>query len=163
MNEFEKDVIRLLEVHERAGKEDLIVRINEAIRNSGIKRKGKNEWICKVTGSPMGTVCKWFAKSKVWAANKIPVYAMCKIAVALDISVWSFFDLKSAAQEIKKPEIDRRGKLYWHLRRNEAEQLWNSSYGYRGEWGMQSKAIQREFLDKLYLEKVAEQPGKEIG
>lgn len=50
MNEFEKDVIRLLEVHERVGKEDLIVRINEAIRNSGIKRKGKNEWICKVTG-----------------------------------------------------------------------------------------------------------------
>lgn len=163
MNEYEKEVMRLLDAHEKAEKGDLIKRINLAISHGGIKRSGKNEWVCKVTGSPMGTVCTWFTHSRCRAVNKIPVYAMCQIAVALEISVWQFFKTERIVQEDEEPKIDRRGKLYWHLRRNEAPQLWNSSYGCYGAWEMQSKAVQRQFLDNLYMERMAEQAEKENG
>ncbi len=159
MNEYEKNIIRLIEAHEKAEKKDLIRNINRAIKLSEVSWFGKNEWICKVTNSPMGTVCTWFTHSKCRAVNKIPLYAMCKIAVALRISVWKFFETEEVEkmEGTAEPAIDRRGKLYWHLRRNEAEQLWNGKYGRYGVWTMQSKAVQREFLDKLYLERLAQQ------
>ena len=56
MNEYEKDIMKLFDVHERAEKRELIKRINWEIEMGGISRRGKNEWVCKVTDSPMGTV-----------------------------------------------------------------------------------------------------------
>lgn len=158
MNEFEKDIMKLFDVHEKAEKRELIKRINLKIEMSGISRRGKNEWVCTVTGSPMGTVCTWFSNAKCRALNKIPLYALCQIAVALEISVWEFYKTANSVKEEKEPEvkINRRDKLYWHLRRNVAEQLWNDSYGSYGLWEWQSKEIQRKFIDKLYLDKLAE-------
>lgn len=65
-------------------------------------------------------------------------------------------DEVKAAKEAE-PKINRRDKLYWHIRRNEAGKLWNDRYGSRGLWTWQSKEVQREFIDKLYLERLAEQ------
>ena len=159
MNEYEKDIMKLFDVHEKAEKSELIKRINWEIEMGGISRRGKNEWVCKVTGSPMGTVCTWFSNAKCRALNKIPLYALCQIAVALEISVWEFYKTANGTKEEKEPElkINRRDKLYWHLRRNVAGQLWNDSYGSYGLWEWQSKEVQRKFIDKLYLERLAEQ------
>ena len=159
MNEYEKDIMKLFDVHAKAEKRELIKRINWEIEMGGISRRGKNEWVCKVTGSPMGTVCTWFSNAKCRALNKIPLYALCQIAVALEISVWEFYKTANGTKEEKEPEwrINRRDKLYWHLRRNVAGQLWNDSYGSYGLWEWQSKEVQRKFIDKLYLERLAEQ------
>ena len=159
MNEYEKDIMKLFDVHAKAEKRELIKRINWEIEMGGISRRGKNEWVCKVTGSPMGTVCTWFSNAKCRALNKIPLYALCQIAVALEISVWEFYKTANSVKEEKDPEvkINRRDKLYWHFRRNVAEQLWNESYGSYGLWEWQSKEVQRKFIDKLYLDKLAEQ------
>ena len=166
MNEYEKDIMKLFDVHEKAEKRELIKRINWEIEMGGISRRGKNEWVCKVTGSPMGTVCTWFSNAKCRALNKIPLYALCQIAVVLEISVWEFYKTANGTKEEKEPElrINRRDKLYWHLRRNVAGQLWNDSYGSYGLWEWQSKEVQRKFIDKLYLERLAEQQtGKSVG
>ena len=59
-------------------------------------------------------------------------------------------------------EPDRRGKLYWHLRRNEAEKRWNDSHlPEEGEWREQSLKVQRDFLDELYWEKINNQKKEE--
>ena len=166
MNEYEKDLMKLFDTHEKADKCELIKRINWEIEMGGISRRGKNEWVCKVTGSPMGTVCTWFSNAKCRALNKIPLYALCQIAVALEISVWEFYKTANGTKEEKEPElkINRRDKLYWHLRRNVAGQLWNDSYGSYGLWEWQSKEVQRKFIDKLYLERLAgQQTGKSVG
>ena len=42
MNEYEKDILKLLEAHAKIGKSDVIRNINKAVRSSGIYRKGKN-------------------------------------------------------------------------------------------------------------------------
>lgn len=159
MNEYEKDIMKLFDIHEKAEKRELIKRINREIEKGGISRRGKNEWVCKVTGSPMGTVCTWFSNAECRALNKIPLYALCQIAVALEISVWEFYKTANSVKEEREPEvkINRRGKLYWHLRRNVAERLWNDSYGSYGLWEWQSMEVQRKFIDKLYLDKLAEQ------
>lgn len=63
-----------------------------------------------------------------------------------------------------EPKINRRDKMYWHLRRSEAGKLWNDSYSFYGLWTWQSKEIQRQFIDKLYLERLAEQQAeKSVG
>lgn len=151
--------MRLFDTHEKADKQKLIERINEEIKVHGIGCRGKNKWVCKVTGSPMGTVCTWFSKAQCRSVNKIPLYALCQIAVALEISVWEFYKTANTVKMDKEPElkIDRRDKLYWYLRRNVAEQLWNDNYGIYGLWGGLSKKVQREFIDKLYLDRLAEQ------
>ena len=63
MNEYEKDLMKLFDTHEKADKCELIKRINWEIEMGGIKRYGKNDWVCKVTGSPMGTVCTCFTNT----------------------------------------------------------------------------------------------------
>lgn len=164
MNEYEKDLMKLFDTHQKADKGELIKRINLEMQIGGIKRHGKNEWVCKVTGSPMGTVCTWFSNAKCRAVNKIPLYALCQIAVALEISVWEFYKTTNITKEETEPKINRKDKLYWHLRRNGAGKLWNITYGSYGLWEWQSREIQRKFIDKLYLERLAEQQaGKSIG
>lgn len=74
MNEYEKDIMKLFDVHEKAEKRELIKRINWEIEMGGISLYGKNQWVCKVTGSPMGTVCTWFSNAKCRSVNKIPLY-----------------------------------------------------------------------------------------
>ena len=56
MNEYEKDLMKLFDTHEKADKCELIKRINWEIEMGGIKRYGKNDWVCKVTGYPKGCV-----------------------------------------------------------------------------------------------------------
>lgn len=92
MNEYEKEIMRLLKAHEKIRKVELVDNINRAIKKKSVCPYGKNKWVCKVTGSPMGTVCTWFTKSKCRAENKIPLYAMCQIAAALNVSVWNFLE-----------------------------------------------------------------------
>lgn len=155
MNKYEKDILRLLEAHTRIDKSDLIRNINNALSSRGIHWKGKNQWVCNVTGSPMGTVATWFSHSKCRALNKIPLDAMCQMAIALKMPVWEFLNAAEKEQETDEPEIDRRSSLYWYIRRKEAEDIWNSSHAQeKGTWSEQDKAIQREFLDMLYLERM---------
>ncbi|MEY8482876.1 hypothetical protein AALD74_13630 [Lachnospiraceae bacterium 48-21] len=82
-----------------------------------------------------------------------------EIVVALEISVWEFYKTADAVKEAKQSEskISRRNKLYWYLRRNKAEQVWNDSYGFYGLWTWQSKEVQRKFIHKLYLERLVDQ------
>lgn len=161
MNEYEKEIMRLLKAHEKIRKAELVDNINRAIKKKSVSPYGKNKWVCKVTGSPMGTVCTWFTKSKCRAENKIPLYAMCQIAAALHISVWNFLEIKETEQQ-ESMEPDRRCKLYWYLRRNEAEKRWNGSHlPEEGEWREQSLKVQRDFLDELYWEKINNQKKEE--
>ncbi len=162
MNEYEKDILKLLEAHAKIGKSDVIRNINKAVRSSGIYRKGKNVWISNVTGYPIGTVYGWLNHAECRALNKIPLSAMCRIAIALKISVWDLLETEEKEQDADEPRIDRRSKLYWHIRRKEAEDIWNRSDAHEnGTWGEQPKAVQREFLDRLYLERLeADKGGK---
>ncbi len=73
MNRYEKNVMKLMEVHEKIPKVVLITNVNQAILDSGIKRGGENKWVCQITGAPMGTGCTWFSKAKCRALNKMPV------------------------------------------------------------------------------------------
>ena len=50
-----------------------------------------------------------------------------------------------------------RCKLYWHLRRNVAEDLWNGTHSENDTWQGQTLDIKREFLDELYLKMVNDQ------
>lgn len=164
MNEYEKDILRLLEAHNRTDKNTLAGNINRAIYNKGIHRKGKNRWVSGVTGYPVGTVNTWFSRTKCRNLNKIPLSAVCRIAVAPELSVWDFLDGKAAASKTDGPEIDRRSSLYWHIRRKEAEALWNESHMCeKGPWSIQDMAVRREFIDRLYLERTgAGQEGKTV-
>lgn len=56
MNRYEKNVMKLMEAHEKIPKVVLITNVNQAILDSGIRRSGKNKWVCQITGAPMGTV-----------------------------------------------------------------------------------------------------------
>lgn len=162
MNKYEKDLIKLLKLHEYISKVDLINNINTAIWRNGIKRRGKNEWVSKVTGSPIGTVDTWFSKSNCKSMNKMPLYATCQIAVELHVSVWSFYETNGRRQE-KMEKPDRRGTLYRQLGRNEAEKRWNESHRLEdGLWEEQSKAVRRNFLDQLYWESIEKENGEEI-
>lgn len=155
MNEYEKDILRLLEAHNRIDKIILAGNINKAIYKKGIHRKGKNQWISEVTGYPVGTVNTWFSRTECRSLNKMPLSAICHIAVALELSIWDLLDGKAGTSKADGPKIDRRSKLYWHIRRKEAETLWNNSYiREKGSWGIQDMAVRREFIDKLYLERV---------
>jgi hypothetical protein len=42
MNKYEKELLKLLDMHENIEKGDLINNLNSAIRQGGIKRAGKN-------------------------------------------------------------------------------------------------------------------------
>ena len=134
MNEYEKDILKLLEAHAKIGKSDVIRNINKAVRSSGIYRKGKNVWISNVTGYPIGTVYGWLNHAECRALNKIPLSAMCRIAIALKISVWDLLETEEKEQDADEPRIDRRSKLYWHIRRKEAEDIWNSPKRFRGNF-----------------------------
>lgn len=162
MNRYEKNVMKLMEAHEKIPKVVLITNVNQAILDSGIRRSGKNKWVCQITGAPMGTVCTWFSKAKCRALNKMPVYAMCQIAVALKVPVWKLLENPGDIHEMPKPKIDRKGRLYWYIRRNEAERLWNETYSQsEGDWKTQGKKKQREFWDRLYLERINKQEMEE--
>lgn len=163
MNKYEKEMIKLIEAHEKAEKADLIRNMNRLIRKAGIFKRHKCKWLCKVTNAPIGTVNTWFCNAKCRLANKIPLRAMCQIAVALKVSVWEFFETeKDTLETIKAPIIDRRSKLYWHIRRTEAPNLWNEAhYGYEERWEHQSKEVQRDFLDMLYMEKMEQKKEEE--
>lgn len=155
MNKYEKDILRLLEAHAKIDKGNLIRNINNALSSRGIHRKGKNQWVSNVTGSPMGTVETWFSYAECRALNKIPLDAMCQIAIALKMSVWEFLRETENKQEEDKPKIDRRNSMYCYIRRKEAEDIWDSKYAQeKGTWSEQDKAVKREFLDRLYLERL---------
>ena len=162
MNKYEKDILQLLEAHAKIDKSDLIRNINEAVKSKGIYRSGKNKWISKVTGYPIGTVDGWFTCARCRALNKIPLNAICKIAIALKMSVWDFLEIKEKELKLDEPQIDRRSSMYCYIRRKEAEDIWDSSYAQeKGTWSEQDKAVKREFLDRLYLERLeADKGGK---
>ena len=56
---LEKEIIKLTELHQNTDKRNLIQSVNYVLKNAGIHRKEKVQWICKVTGSPEGTVYTW--------------------------------------------------------------------------------------------------------
>ena len=148
MNEYEKDLMKLFDTHEKAEKCELIKRINWEIKIHDIGWHGKNEWVCKVTGSPMGTVCTWFSNAKCGAVNKIPLYALCQIAVALEISVWDFYKFINNVNEEKEsePKINRRDKLYWYLSilvicQELFEKDFNMHFGKKGNFNRPSALI----------------------
>ncbi len=155
MNKYEKDILRLLETHAEIDKSDLIRNINKAVRSKGIHRKGKNVWISEVTGYPVGTVDGWFSHAECRAFNKISLNAMCRIAIALKVSIWDLLETEEKEQNADEPQIDRRSSMYCYIRRKEAEDIWDSSYAQeKGTWSEQDKAVKRKFLDRLYLERL---------
>ena len=88
---LEKEIIRLTKLHQNKDKRELIQNINHVLRAQGIHLNRKVKWICKVTGSPEGTVYTWFTNARCRRENKIPLYALCQMALALRISVYEFF------------------------------------------------------------------------
>lgn len=160
MNKYEKELLKLLELHENIEKGDLVNNLNSAIRQGGIKRAGKNRWVSKATGAPIGTVDTWFSRSDCRALNKIPLYAVCQIAIALHISIWKLYETTGTKQE-KQKRPDRRSRLYRYIQRNEAGKQWIERHSREdGAWEVQSKEVQRDFLDQLYWESIEKQ-GKE--
>ena len=159
---IEKELIKLMRLHQEIEKEMLIGNINRIIRGKNIYRKNKIRWVCDVTGSPSGTVYTWFTYARCRSDNKIPLYALCQIAAALKVSVYDFLETENTADQAGFQKIDRRSKLYWHLRRNEAEALWNNSHEFYNPWQVQSLDVQRQFLDELYLKRVKENKQIEI-
>lgn len=161
MNKFEKELLKILSMHENIVKADLISNLNREIYLGGIKRAGKNQWVSEITGSPIGTVATWFSNSKCRALNKIPLYAVCEISIALHISVWKLYETNGVRQE-KQKRPDRRGKLYRWIQRNEVEKQWIERRSpENGAWEAQSKEVQRDFLDQLYWEHVEKQKEEE--
>lgn len=153
MGKFEKDLVKFMDVHRNCDKSLLIKNINQAIRNKGIYHRDKSRWVSEVTGTPIGTVYAWFTKADCREFNKIPPHAMCMIASALKVSVWSFFETEEEYKRDRKP--NRKSSLYWYIRRNEAENMWNIRHASeQGRWDEQDKAVQRKFLDELYFEKL---------
>ena len=53
---LEKEIIRLTKLHQNTDKRELIQNINHVLKAQGIHLNRKVKWICKVTGSPEGTV-----------------------------------------------------------------------------------------------------------
>lgn len=144
MNKYEKDILRLLETHAKIDKRDLIRNVNKAVKYGGISWCGKNMWISSVTGYPIGTVQGWFTNAKCRASNTIPLNAICKIAIALEMSVWDFWETKEKEHRPDEVQIDRRSSMYCFIRRREAENLWDSSYAQeKGTWNEQDKAVKR--------------------
>ena len=88
---LEKEIIILTKLHQNTDKRELIQNINHALKAQGIHLNRKVKWICKVTGSPEGTVYTWFTNARCRRENKIPLYALCQMALALRISVYKFF------------------------------------------------------------------------
>ena len=154
---LEKEIIRLTKLHQNKDKRELIQNINHVLRAQGIHLNRKVKWICKVTGSPEGTVYTWFTNARCRRENKIPLYALCQMALALRISVYEFFSADHFMEIAEKQKIDMRCKLYWHLRRNVAEDLWNGTHSENDTWQGQTLDIKREFLDELYLKMVNDQ------
>lgn len=156
MNKYEKDILRLWETHAKINKSDLITNINNAVRSKGIYRNGKNRWISKVTGYPLGTVYRWFTHAKCREFNKIPLNAVCSIAIALEMSVWDLVMPEGKVPKLGNSQIDRRrSSMYCYIKRREAEDIWDSQYAQeKGLWNEQDKAVKREFLDRLYLERL---------
>lgn len=150
----EKEIIRLTKIHQDADKGELIQRINHVLKTHGISPREKVQWVCKVTGSPIGTAYTWFTNAKCRRENKIPLYVLCKIALVLKMPVDAFFEIESIHSENRKEKIDRRGKLYWHLRHKVAENLWDQTHQPEENWKVQTKETRKTFLDKLYLEEV---------
>lgn len=148
---LEKEIIKLTELHQNTDKRNLIQSVNYVLKNAGIHRKEKVQWICKVTGSPEGTVYTWLTNAECRRMNKIPIQALCQMALALRISVYKFFRADNSVVDKEKQKIDRRCKLYWHLRRNVAEDLWNGTHAENDTWQKQTLDSKREFLDGLYL------------
>ena len=153
----EKEIIRLTEVHQNTNKRELIQNINHVLKVNGIHLNRKVKWICKVTGSPEGTVYTWFTNAKCRRENKIPLYALCQMALALKISVYEFFSVDNFVADKEEQKIDRRCKLYWHLRRNVAENLWDGIHAENEAWQKQTPDTKREFLDELYMKTVNDQ------
>lgn len=155
MNKYERDILRLLETHAKIDKRDLIRNVNKAVKYGGISWCGKNMWISSVTGYPIGTVQGWFTTAKCRSLNKIPLNAICKIAIALEMSVWDFWETEEKEHRPDEIQIDRRSSMYCYIRRREAEDIWNSSHAQeKGTWSEQDKSVKREFLDRLYLERL---------
>lgn len=154
---LEKEIIKLTELHQNTDKKILIQSVNRELKNAGIHRKEKVQWICKVTGSPEGTVYTWLTNAECRRMNKIPIYALCQMALALKISVYEFFRADNSVTAKEKEKIDRKCKLYWHLRRNVAEHLWNSTHAENETWQAQTLDVKRDFLDGLYLKTVNNQ------
>ena len=105
---LEKEIIRLTKLHQNKDKRELIQNINHVLRAQGIHLNRKVKWICKVTGSPEGTVYTWFTNARCRRENKIPLYALCQMALALRISVYEFFSadhfMEIAEKHIKEIE-----------------------------------------------------------
>lgn len=161
MGKFENDLVRFMDAHKNCDKAILIKNINQAMRKKGIAYRDKSIWVSEVAGVPMGTAYTWFTTARCKEANKIPPQAMCRIAAALKVSVWSFFETEEKEDKEDTVKPDRRSSLYWYIRRNEAEDMWNASHtSEQGRWNEQDKAVQREFLDRLYLEKLEESKEK---
>lgn len=156
MSRLERDMIKLIEAHKDISKAELTANINKVMADKGRGRYKKAMWISKVTGSPIGTVNTWFCNSKCREDNKIPLQAMCRIALKLKVSVWDFLQSDNELEnETKQTHIDRRCKLYRSICKNEASDLWNSTHTDELEhWEHQSKEVQKAFLDKLYLERL---------
>ena len=150
----EKEIIRLIKIHQNADKGELIQRINYVLKTYGISPREKIQWICKITDSPSGTAYTWFTNAKCRRKNKIPLCVLCKIALALKMPVDIFFEIESVHSENRNQKIDRRGKLYWHLRHEVAENLWNQTHQPEESWQVQPMEIKRNFLDGLYQEEI---------
>lgn len=153
MAKFEKDLVKFIHLHKKCDKARLIQNMNKVMREKGIKHRYKSRWIAEVTGVPIGTVNTWFTTAKCRDNNRIPPDAMCLLALALKVSVWRFLEGEEEKQkdEIVKP--DRRSSLYWHIRRNKAEDAWNDRYALEmGEWSKQDKEVKQKFLDELYFQ-----------
>ena len=97
---IEKELIKLTRLHQEIEKEVLIGNINRILKEKGVYRKKKVQWVCDVTGSPSGTAYTWFTYAQCRSVNKIPLYALCQIAVALKISVYDFLETENVAETV---------------------------------------------------------------
>lgn len=154
---IEKEIIHLTELHQKTEKRKLIENLNRVLKEQGIHRNQKIQWVCEVTGSPTGTAYTWFTNAKCRSVNKMPLYALCRIAVETGTSVYDFLEMDYSVPEDETLRIDRRSKLYWHLRWEVAEDLWNSTHDSGNRWQEQTMKVRRDFLDSLYLQKVKEE------
>lgn len=102
---LEKEIIILTKLHQNTDKRELIQNINHVLKAQGIHLNRKVKWICKVTGSPEGTVYTWFTNARCRRENKIPLYALCQMALALRISVYKFFRADNSVADKEKQRL----------------------------------------------------------
>ena len=153
MGKFEKDMVRFIHLHKKCDKARLIQNINKVMQEKGIKRRNKCRWIAEITGVPVGTVNTWFTTAKCHDNNRIPPDAMCLLALALKVPVWRFLEGEEEKQKDGMVKPDRRSRIYYSIRRNEAEDAWNDRYAPKmGEWSRQDKEVKQKFLDELYFQ-----------